>query len=89
MFILVKVTDDILFAGKMDAMNNFVKLIRQRFEISKEIVYQPVNFNGCKIEQDKEGSISINMDEYMRKLEGVEVDRVRRKQTDEKVFIEE
>lgn len=88
-FILVKVTDDILFAGKIDSMNHFVKLIRKRFEISKEIIDQPVNFNGCKIEKDREGSISINMDAYMQNLEGVEVDRVRRKQTEEKVSCEE
>lgn len=62
-FILVKITDDILFSGKEEMMKDFTAAIRKRFDISKAIIDSDMNFDGCKIQQDKEGNITTVMDE--------------------------
>lgn len=43
--ILVNVADDILFAGIIEAIKHSFGRIRQRLDISKEIIDKPDNFN--------------------------------------------
>lgn len=49
--LLAKVTDDLLLAGNIDIMKDFIKKLTERFKVSKAILDGPIDFNGCRIEQ--------------------------------------
>lgn len=76
--ILAKVTDDILIAGNVDEIQQFIQLISQRFKISKSITNKPINFNGCQISQRADGSISMSMKEYLDSVNAIQLGKNRR-----------
>lgn len=82
--ILAKVTDDLLFTGDIDTMEEFVKEVSNRFKVSKAILNSPINFNGTRIEQDEKGNITMNMNAYMGSIKPLDITRARRKQPNEK-----
>lgn len=47
--IMEKVTDDLLLAGDTEALRDFIRIIKGRFEVRKDIVDDVVMFNGCDI----------------------------------------
>lgn len=67
-FILFKITDNILFAGNGEMMKDFTAAIWKGFDIRKSIIDSGMNFNGCKIQQDKEVNITMAMDEYVQRI---------------------
>lgn len=77
---LAKITDDLLIAGDRSTMEEFVTETAKRFKVSKTIIDDPINFNGTRIEQDTEGSITINMDAFMESIEPLDITRARRKE---------
>lgn len=77
-------TDEILLARIIDAMKNFVELIIEWFEVRKKITDKPDNFNGCNITQREVGDIPLSMEEYVQGIEGMDLYRARRKQSQEK-----
>lgn len=72
---LVKVTDDILFADSIDTMQEFVKKIATRFNVSKVISGGPMLFNGCKIEQSDNGDIFMDMRVYLAGITELDITR--------------
>lgn len=87
--IMAKVTDDLLFAGTIYDMKDFSRRIGQRFKVSKTIIDQPINFNGCRIVQDTEGNITMDMSSYTSSIRDIDVTRNRRKEATEKATNEE
>lgn len=78
--IAVKVTDDILLAGSIPHLNKFAEEISDRYKVSKVIIDDTINSNGCTITQDERGNISIDMTEFLSKLNPIATDRNRRKE---------
>lgn len=78
-FIMIKLTDEIFFAGQENTMKEFVRYIKSRFEVSKTIINPHINFNGSRTSQDKHGNISLSMDEYAQSIEAKQFDETRRK----------
>lgn len=87
--LLAKITDDLLFAGTMQDMNEFVEKISARFKISKAIIDAPIDFNGCRITQDEHGDISMNMTTYVNSIQPMDVTRNRRKEAEDKATEDE
>lgn len=83
-FILAKITDNLLFAGSNDAMAQFVTVIKNRFEVCKTILDGPMHFIGCLVKQDQGGQVTMDLTDYMQRIEPMELDRSRRKQAAEK-----
>jgi len=83
-FLLAKVTDDLLFAGSIEYMQEFIECIQKRFDVSKSFIDGPILFNGCRIEQDGDGTITMSMKKYLESVIPLDVSRVRRKQAQEK-----
>ena len=79
--ILVKVIDDFLIAGSLDALNSFVTDARAQFEIGTVVVDDVIKFNGAEIAQADDGSIKLNMTEYCNRIEPIPLTRARRAQT--------
>lgn len=60
-FLHAKSTDDLLFAGSTTDLKKFVKQMKTRFYVSKDIIDRPILFNGFRIEQSTDGSITMGM----------------------------
>lgn len=56
---ITKVTDDILMAGSINEMKNFVERIGNRFVISKSKIDEEILSNSCKITQESKGDVKI------------------------------
>lgn len=82
--IAVKVTDDILFAGKIPDLKHFAEEISARYKVRKIIIDDIINFNGCKISQGSIGNIIMDMTEFLLKLIPIKIEKQRRKSPDER-----
>lgn len=78
--ILAKVTDDILMAGTIVAMKWLSRQMDKRFGLSKSTIDGAIDYNGCRITQDVDGSITMDMTSYMQNIDGISISRSRRKQ---------
>lgn len=47
--LLAKITDDILLTCSRKTMEQLVYIMKEHFNISKSRIWNPMNFNGCKI----------------------------------------
>ena len=47
--IVVKLTDDVLLAGKTKDVKVFSRSLSKQFKISKVIIDNEITFNGCQI----------------------------------------
>lgn len=65
MFVLVKITDDLLFSGSTDMINYFFTRIRQSFKVNMAIIDGQMHFNGGRIEQDEHGTIQMEIKMYL------------------------
>lgn len=59
---MVKKTEDLLFAGDKNRMGIFVSYISERFNICKSVINALINLNRIMIEQDNIGNIKMSMD---------------------------
>lgn len=82
--IAAKVTDDILFAGKISALHHFTAVISKRYSVRKSIIDEEMQFNGCTISQDTLGNIHMDMSDFLNKIKPVEVENNRRTQANDK-----
>ena len=78
--LIAKVTDDFLLGGSPKHMQMFIDKLKQRFDVGKVIIDDKIHFDGCEIEQDREGNITMSMQRYVERLNAIEVSRTRRKQ---------
>lgn len=60
-------------------MKSFTELLRKRFEVGKFLIDEKLLFNGCEIEQDKDGSITMSMKRYLERLTPINISRSRQK----------
>lgn len=58
-FILVKLTDDLLLPGSRAIMEQFVPEVKIRFHFSKSILHSHMNFKGAKISKGGTGNIQM------------------------------
>lgn len=86
---LEKVTDYMLISGDNSTMNRFLKEVSRRFKVRKSIIDAPINFNGTRIEQDEEGNIKMVMKAYMKSINQLDVNRARRKESEDKATLQE
>lgn len=77
--ILAKVTDDLLFAFDMNNMKEFSDKLRKIIKVSKTLIDQPIYFNGCRIVQDDDGNLTMDMDRYVKRINCMEIKRRRGK----------
>lgn len=78
-FTLVKMTDELLFAGKPQTTARVVELIKDRLDVRKAITQSKMHFGGCQILQHVDGRVAMDMDEYMESSKEIDLDRARRK----------
>lgn len=83
-FILVKITDEILFSGSEGMIEEFITAIKKRFDVSKSIFDSTINCNGCKIQQDEKGNITMTMAEQMDQINIIPMAKSRRQQYNDK-----
>lgn len=77
--ILAKVTDDMLIAGSIEEIKNFITQVEKRFPISKSIINDDIKFNGCDITQDENNTIKMSMNAYVRNMKYIEIPTERKK----------
>ena len=82
--VVAKVTDDFIIGGKVQSICDFVSEMKKRFEVGKVVIDARFFFNGCEIEQDEEGNVTLSMAGYIKQLKDIALSRARRKQRDEK-----
>lgn len=78
--LLAKVTDDMLMAGSVATMREFVRNLENEFTLSKAIVDGPVIYNSYWITQDEDGTIHLSMEEYLTSISPIVLTRGRRKE---------
>lgn len=81
--IIAKVTDDVLMAGTLIAMKWLSRQMDKRFGLSKSTIDDTIDYNGCRITQDDDGSITLDMTKYMQNIQSIDISRSRRKQYSE------
>ena len=81
--IVAKVTDDFICGGAIAVIQSFLEDLKKRFEVGKVIIDSKFHFNGCEIEQDASGSITMMMNGYMKELREISLSKERRKQLNE------
>lgn len=74
-----EITDDIFLAGNIHEITSFYKLISKQYNVSKIIIDNQINFNGCNITQDSRGNIIKDMSRFLFSLQLVKI----RKSSDE------
>lgn len=57
--------------------------------VSKSIVDDAILFNGCRLQQDETGIITMSMGSYVDSLKQMDIPRLRRKQAAEKATTKE
>lgn len=77
---LAKVVDDFPLAGSRQAIKGFHRQIAGRFEVGRFVLAQNLLLNRLHIHQDSDFSVSVNMHEYLDKIQPLEVPRTCRKQ---------
>lgn len=82
--LLAKVTDDLLISGKTDVLKNFLQQLTKKFKVSKSILDSQIDFNGCRITQDEEGNITMDMKKYVDSIQSLDITRSRRKEANDK-----
>ena len=85
-----KIVDDFLIAGTPTSITWFCKQINQRFRVGTETHYpEPLRFNGSIIQQAKDFSVRVSMEEFASSITRLDLDRSRRKQGDEEATANE
>lgn len=77
--IIAKVTDDFLLETTCEETQAFTELMQKRFKVGKVIINEKLHFNGCEIEQDEPGSITMSMIRYLDRLTPFDISRSRQK----------
>ena len=67
----------------------FLTKLKERFEVGKAVIDERFHFNGCEVDQCKEGHIKLSMHRYLDRIKPISVSRKRRKQTEETVTDQE
>jgi len=75
-----KLTDDFMIAGTLQDLKWFAELIQQQFKVSKIVIDSTLHFNGMQITQDETGTITTDMQSYVKRLKLIPIDRLRRKE---------
>lgn len=88
-FILIKLSDEFLFAGPIEVMKEFMEVFKKRFELSKAIMNSEINFNGWKLSQDDHRNINMSMSDHVASIQSLIVSKDRRRKADEKASLKE
>lgn len=65
-------------------MRKFGDAVGRRFKIGKTGIDDPIDFNGCCIRQNEEGSVTMVVNEYLNTTKPIPLEKLRRKQIREK-----
>ena len=89
-FLIAKVVDDFLTAGTKAEVHAVHDRIAKRFKVGSFLTKGMLVFNRLHIQQRADGSITVDMHEFLGKIKPLEISRNRRKQqthrcTEEKV----
>lgn len=79
-----KVTDDILLASKIPALNAFITVISERYAVWKSIINDEIYFNICSISQDTDGNIYMDSMNFLNKIKQIQIEKPHRKHQNEK-----
>lgn len=77
--IVVKLTDVLLFAGTIPAMERFLQTVRADFPVRKSIIDDETIFNGATIKKSCNGTIKFSMESYLSKLQPIKIDKSMKK----------
>ena len=86
---ICKVVDDFLVVGSPREVNGFHTAPAKRFEVGRFVVDRPLIFNRLHISQGNDGTVHIDMKEYMEKIEFPALSLERKKQFHERGTPEE
>lgn len=65
---IAKSTDDTLMAGRLPEMEAFVEKVCRQFRTCNIIIGAEVLLNGCRIIQDQDDNITVDMNEYIKQI---------------------
>ena len=86
---ICEVVDDLQVVGSPREVNDFHTALAKRFEVGRFVVDRPLIFNRLHISQGNDGTVHIDMKEYMEKIEFPALSRERKKQFHERASPEE
>ena len=66
--IVAKVTDDFLLGGSVEAMEEFIEILRKNFMLGKTVIDERLYFDGGEHSQDAQGSVTFSMRRYIDRL---------------------
>ena len=75
--ILVKLTDDLLISGAKNSVIALANAIRKRFTTRKFIVGEEIRFNGCILQQQENGDVTLCMQEYLDNIDEIQLSKPR------------
>lgn len=73
-FMVAKVTDDFLVAGKLEYIHEFMDRLQKMFTVGK-VINDRFHFNGCEIQQNQNGDIGMAMTRYLDQLRPTSISR--------------
>lgn len=89
LFLLAKLTDDLLMAGSDACIREFTDKISKQYTISKSIIDAEMKYNGCIIRRDEHGTTSMSMESYVHDIRPIHIDSHRETQADMEASDEE
>lgn len=79
--IIAKMTDGVLMTVQIESIKWFSNQIHPCFGLSKSIIDNTVDYDGCKISHEDEGNITMSMKSYLKKTSPIDMGRARRNHT--------
>lgn len=73
--LVAKVTDDFLAGGLPPEITQFIGKMKDRFQVGKTVTDQSFFCNGCEIEQDHTGNISMKMNRYVERFKSISLSK--------------
>lgn len=77
--IIAKVTNDFLFDGSCRTMRASTDLLKKQLGVGKVLIDEKLQFDGCEIEQNKNGFITMSMNRFLERLKPIDISRSHQK----------
>lgn len=77
---VAKITDDLLLAGTREFIQKLSNSLSNRFSVRKTIIDETILFNGCRIRKERDGSVTLDMQQYLSDISYLVADKLRRKE---------
>lgn len=71
--VIAKTVDDLFITGTQEAITEFIRQLKGRFEVGSTQVGKKLQFKWCEMSVSETGSVKFSMEEYCKRLKLMEI----------------